>query len=292
MNTKYENIDNKFADCITFFVPTGGGGGSSAYARSHGTGTTTVPNSSDTKMTLNSNDFASGITWDATNHQFTIVMAGKYLITALTTFTNTTSGKGYQTEVFKNGSEIMASNMMASANGGAVSPVTTDIQSLAANDVIALYAFQNSGGNQTVGSGTDQTYLALTQIDGGGGGGISTDYEFIFTPPFPYEVLSVVEKHSVAGTDSGSVTLDVLNVPDETAASAGTSILAAKFNLKNTANAAQIKGGLDLVTNRTFSPKDSIAVKVAGVTTSLAGVQVTVYYKPLNFGEFRNYSDA
>lgn len=116
----------------------------------------------------------------------------------------------------------------------------------------------------------------------------ATSYGYIFTPPFPYEVLSIVEKHDVAAT-VGVVTLDVLNVPNGVTLASGVSILVAKFDLTAAADTAQIKSGLALKTNRTFSPGDSIALKVTGTLTTLEGVQVTIYYKPLNFGQFRNY---
>lgn len=117
----------------------------------------------------------------------------------------------------------------------------------------------------------------------------ATNYGYIFTPNFPYEVLSIIEKHAVAGTNGSAVTLDVLNVPNGTAQGSGVSILTTPFSLKATADIAQIKSGLALKTNRTFSPGDSIALKVSGTLTTLEGVQVTIYYKPLNFGQFRNY---
>ncbi len=133
-------------------------------ARSYGTGVTSIVTGTPTKLTLQSNSFNNGVTWDSTNNRLQIITAGQYLITALVTYTNTTDAKGYQTLVYKNGGEIMAANMMASAAGGAVSPVSTDIQTLATNDYLELYTFHNAGVNQTVGSTTEQTYLAIAKV--------------------------------------------------------------------------------------------------------------------------------
>lgn len=120
----------------------------------------------------------------------------------------------------------------------------------------------------------------------------ATNYGYIFTAPFPFEVLSVIEKHDVAGTNGGAVTLDVLKVPNGTTLASGTSILRTPFSVKTTADTAQMKQGLDLVDTRRFAPFDSIALVVAGTLTALEGVQVTLYCKPLNMGDFRNYGNT
>jgi len=120
----------------------------------------------------------------------------------------------------------------------------------------------------------------------------ATNYGYIFNPPFPFEILSVVEKHDVAGTDAGSVTLDVLKVPNGTTLASGVSCLATTFDMKSTADTAVMKQGLELSANRSFDPLDSIALKITGTLTALEGVQVTIYIKPLNNGDFKNYSNS
>lgn len=115
-------------------------------------------------------------------------------------------------------------------------------------------------------------------------------YTYISTPPFPFEILSVIEKHPTAG--SVGATLDIVKVPNGSAASAGTSILAAVFDLTSTANTAVMKTALKLNGNRSFDPLDSVAIKVSGVAADSNGVQVTLYCKPLNMGQFRNYGTS
>lgn len=118
----------------------------------------------------------------------------------------------------------------------------------------------------------------------------TTNYGYIFTAPFPFEVLSVIEKHDVAGTVSP--VLDVLKVPNGTTLASGSSILASTFDLTSTADTTVMKQGLDLANTRRFEPFDSIALKLSGTTTTLEGVQVTIYCKPLNMGDFRNYGNT
>lgn len=113
----------------------------------------------------------------------------------------------------------------------------------------------------------------------------STNYGYIFTSPFPFEILSVIEKHDVAGTVNP--TLDVLKVPNGTTLGSGVSILASTFDLTSTADTSVLKLGLDLNTSRSFNPLDSIALKVSGTLTTLEGVQVTIYIKPNGRGEYR-----
>lgn len=120
----------------------------------------------------------------------------------------------------------------------------------------------------------------------------ATNYGYIFTPPFPYEILSIVEKHDVAGTDAGAVTLDILKVPNGTTLASGVSVLVSTFSLKSTADTAIMKQGIALSSNRSFAPLDSIALVVSGTLTALEGVQVTIYIKPLNNGDFKNYSNS
>lgn len=113
----------------------------------------------------------------------------------------------------------------------------------------------------------------------------ATNFGYIFTTPFPCEVLSVIEKHDIAGTVSP--VLDVLKVPNGTTLGSGISILATTFDLTSTADTAVMKQGLTLNTNRSLSPLDSIALKMTGTLTTLEGVVVTLYLKPLGRGEFR-----
>lgn len=119
----------------------------------------------------------------------------------------------------------------------------------------------------------------------------SGNYGYVLTArTVALQVIGVGEKHETAGTDAGSVTLDVLKVPDGTAIASGTSILASTFNLKSTANTWVFKQGADLSTVkfiRYLEAGESLALKITGTLTSLTGVHMCIYYKPVNNGSYR-----
>jgi len=119
----------------------------------------------------------------------------------------------------------------------------------------------------------------------------STNYGYVLTArEIALEILGVSEKHETAGSDAGSVTLDVVKVLDGSAISTGTTILTSTFNLKSTANTNVLKRGVDLsrATNiRYLQIGESIALKTSGTLTAVAGVHVCVYFKPANNGTYR-----
>lgn len=119
------------------------------------------------------------------------------------------------------------------------------------------------------------------------------NYGYIFTArTYGLEIIGISEKHEVAGTDVGAVTLDVRKVPNGVAIASGTTLLlaGATFNLKATANTTVYKEGKDLSLlndSRIIKPFDSVGVVVSGTLTSLQGVCVTVYYRWANRGSYR-----
>lgn len=118
----------------------------------------------------------------------------------------------------------------------------------------------------------------------------SGNYGYVLTARLGVEVIGVAEKHETAGSDGGAVTLDVVKVPNGSAISAGTSILASTFNLKSTANTNVYKEGKNLTTTRfgrTLEPNESIGLRTSGTLTAVAGVHVCIYYRPVNQGSYR-----
>lgn len=114
------------------------------------------------------------------------------------------------------------------------------------------------------------------------------NYRTIFTPIFPCEVLSIIEKHDRAG--SVDATLDVLKVTNGSTSASGQSMLRTQFDLTTTdTGTAVIKRGLQMNANRSLDPLDSIALKINGTLTNVEGVSITIYLKPLNMGQYRNY---
>lgn len=138
-------------------------GTTTVNGRSHGSASTTIATGTNTKVQLNVNDFANGITWDATNHVFTIVTAGNYLITAQVTYSGTTTASTYR--VFVAGATTSQAAAYASVTaGGQISISSTDIQTLSVGSTVELDTDQFTGGNATLATGTGQTYLSLTKI--------------------------------------------------------------------------------------------------------------------------------
>ncbi len=99
-------------------------------------------------------------------------------------------------------------------------------------------------------------------------------------------IVAIIEKHTVACSANG--TLQVVNVPNGSAISAGSNILTTAFDLTSTANTAVNKNPLAFVKTATILKSgDSIALKSAGTLTTLEGVQVTIYYTMANDGRYR-----
>lgn len=99
-----------------------------------------------------------------------------------------------------------------------------------------------------------------------------------------YILDSATEIHETLGTDGGAVSLDVVKCTGTTAASAGTTMLAAVFNLKATINTVVRKdvasGTLAAASSRRITKGDRIAIKFNGTLTALTGICVTLVLRP------------
>lgn len=103
----------------------------------------------------------------------------------------------------------------------------------------------------------------------------------LFTCPTgsEYEVVEVIESHTVAGSDGGAVTADVKKCTSGTAPSAGTSVLSSTFNLKSTANTPVAKNtasGLAAQPTRTLKSGERLCLDLTGTLTALAGFSLTI----------------
>lgn len=111
-----------------------------------------------------------------------------------------------------------------------------------------------------------------------------------YTTPFfiadrTYEIISAVERHEVAGSDMGAVTLTVEKVPSGTAPGSGTVVLASTFNLKGTANTNQEQVVLQTFSGSTpirrLNRGDALCLKTSGTLTAVDGVTVSVLLKSI-----------
>jgi hypothetical protein len=136
---------------------------SSVAGSSRGAASTTIGTGSDTKVQLDANNFADGITWDSTNNRFTVITAGYYLCAGTVTWQAVTDQKLYKTAIYKNGSVVAYTSTTASGTAS-VGPCVSIVLSLVANDYIELYCFQNSGGNQQIYTNAELTNLSICKV--------------------------------------------------------------------------------------------------------------------------------
>ncbi len=95
-----------------------------------------------------------------------------------------------------------------------------------------------------------------------------------------YEVADVLETHSTAGTDVGSVTLDIQIDRGTTAPGSGATVLGSTFNLKSTANTTVENAPSTTRSARFLSAGDRLSAVYTGTLTSLAGELATVVLIP------------
>lgn len=127
---------------------------------------------------------------------------------------------------------------------------------------------------------------AVTQIiitDVMNANGVVVDHSF-FIADRPYIVDSISEIHAVLGNDAGAVNIQVTKDTGTAAPGAGTDLLTnnsgAGFNLKGTANTVQSASLTSVAASITLAAGDRLSIDVAGVTTNVAGVVVTVALTP------------
>jgi len=104
-----------------------------------------------------------------------------------------------------------------------------------------------------------------------------------FTAPFfianrSYQILEVIERHEVAGSDGGAVTIMLKKVPSGTAPASGSDVLTAGLSLKATANINQTGtiGQID-----TLVAGDALSLVTTGTLTALVGVTFYVLLKAI-----------
>lgn len=114
----------------------------------------------------------------------------------------------------------------------------------------------------------------------------------LFTVPTgaEYEVVEVLESHTVAGTDGSAVTLDLKKTSAGTAPASGTSVLSSTFDLKSTANTPVSKNtasGLAAMVTRRLTSRQMLCLDFTGTLTALAGMSVTVVLRLVRAGTYR-----
>jgi len=109
----------------------------------------------------------------------------------------------------------------------------------------------------------------------------ASKYGIFFVAPFPCVLIGAYERHDTAGSDAGTVTLDIEKLTDGTAPGSGVSMLFGTFNLKGTASTYQSKTATATPANASLSTGEAMALLTSGTLTAVNHVQVTVLLKVL-----------
>jgi len=104
-----------------------------------------------------------------------------------------------------------------------------------------------------------------------------------FTTPFfianrNYSIFEVVERHEVAGSDGGAVTLQIEKLGNGTAPGAGVESLTTALSLKTTANTVQY-GTIVKTSGQYLEKGEALTLKTSGTLTDLVGVTVHILLK-------------
>lgn len=119
-----------------------------------------------TKITINTQDFAQGITFSSANSRFVCTQAGHYLVIASAYYTNPGVDFPCAVYIYKNGASVAATEQQSPAIGGdsETGLQISDILSLAVNDYVELYSDHNSGGNLNINSDAALTFLSIAKV--------------------------------------------------------------------------------------------------------------------------------
>lgn len=103
-------------------------------------------------LLLQTNTFANGITWDATNHRFTCVTAGVYAISCyvLWNATNIQDGVSYTAGYGINSTTVISVSSYDAATGTAhISSIIYDLVNLAVGDQVTFFMLTGSNASMT-----------------------------------------------------------------------------------------------------------------------------------------------
>lgn len=109
----------------------------------------------------------------------------------------------------------------------------------------------------------------------------AANYSTFFIADRAYQVELIQEVHGTAGSDGGTVSLDVTKDTGTTAPAGGSSVNSVTFNLKATANTVQSSIAVASGVSQ-LAVGDRLALKLTGTPTSLANVQVQVSLRSLD----------
>lgn len=95
---------------------------------------------------------------------------------------------------------------------------------------------------------------------------------WVFLADADYEVVGVRTIPTVAGTDVGAVTADVVKASGTTAVASGTTVLSATIDLKGTANTLITSTLTSTAANKRLASGDRLGVNFTGTLTAAVGL--------------------
>jgi hypothetical protein len=135
--------------------------GCSAYLNS----SQTIGTTSMTKVLLATEDWDTLNEFDpTTNHRFTATAAGIYLVSMKLGWENITATGAYYMTLYLNGVEFRRGEFQGALTGKWLGCLGTLLVKLAADDYLELYAYQNSGSNQSLYPGSAYTFMSIQRV--------------------------------------------------------------------------------------------------------------------------------
>jgi len=135
-----------------------------AIGSSHKTSIQSIPDTTDTNVVWETNDYANGVTWDSTNNRFTILTTGKYLVSSSILFSSTTADKMYQILLYKNTTEITRGAIQSSVASLFVTPSVSHILDLVIGDYVEIHSYHNSGVASNISGTKSYCYFNVIQV--------------------------------------------------------------------------------------------------------------------------------
>ena len=127
----------------------------------------TVGTASATKLTIDAEEFDSGVYDNSTNYRFTPAVAGKYFIFANGYINSLTNAKTVVIYIYKNGASIATGRNVAAKTGAVLTTYTSIIDTADDDDYYEVYLYHDEGGDLTVpGSSEARSYFGAYKIIG------------------------------------------------------------------------------------------------------------------------------
>jgi len=142
------------------------GASTSPKVRAYPGSNQSIPNSTFTKVTLDTVSFDTNSNFDhTTNYRFTPTVAGKYLISASCIMTLTAGTYSFEVDIYKNGVSASSRYWFQAFIAGNFQNVMADIVDMnGSTDYLELFVFQNSGAATTLLTFAPQTFFSASLL--------------------------------------------------------------------------------------------------------------------------------